>query len=229
MSTNGQLDPATLTQVDGWALLETNTARAWVDAAAEVLAVTGIRPIITSPIGAYRSYAQQVATKAEFTAAGKGYQAAWPGTSNHGWGTAVDVNNISHFNQGQLDGLMRKHGFVRDVTFESWHYHHVANAAADAGAVVASSSSTPLVPVGPLKPKEEEDMKFLYISDSVDGNNIPGWMLLNVRTGKPLVQRNTGQASEQAIADSWATVWGSALKITRQDFLNAQAAIQQTA
>jgi D-alanyl-D-alanine carboxypeptidase len=34
----------------------------------------------------YRSYSQQVATKAA-----KGYLAAMPGTSNHGWGLAVDL------------------------------------------------------------------------------------------------------------------------------------------
>ncbi|HWV79445.1 MAG TPA: M15 family metallopeptidase, partial [Isoptericola sp.] len=34
----------------------------------------------------FRSYSQQVATKAA-----KGYLAAVPGTSNHGWGLAVDI------------------------------------------------------------------------------------------------------------------------------------------
>lgn len=30
----------------------------------------------------------------------------------------------------------------------------------------------------------EEDMKLLYVTDSVDGNDVPGWALLNTRTGE---------------------------------------------
>jgi hypothetical protein len=156
MALNGRLNTADLMQVDGWAFLETGTAHAWNAAAAELLAVTGIRPIISSPIGAYRTYAQQVATKAEFIAQGKGNQAAYPGMSNHGLGTAVDVNNIGHFRQSTIDTIMLRHGFTRDVTFESWHYHHVTNVPSD-NTSTASSSSTKLPTIPTIS--EEEIMK----------------------------------------------------------------------
>jgi hypothetical protein len=91
----------------------------------------------------------------------------------------------------------------------------------------ASIISTPLVPVVPLKPKEEEAMKLLYITDNSDGNGKPGWWLLNTRTGK-IVLLVADAANAQTIANSWAVVWGDSIKCVRQDALNAQAAIQQT-
>lgn len=71
-------------------------------------------------------------------------------------------------------------------------------------------------------------MRFLYVKDSVDGNGIPGWALLNVNTGKVRVLRNNGQKIDQERADSWAAVWGNARPCVRQDMLNAMAAINET-
>jgi D-alanyl-D-alanine carboxypeptidase len=53
-------------------------------------------PLDPWPESCYRSYAQQVATFARFGSP----QAAIPGTSNHGWGKAFDINDIG-LAQGQ--------------------------------------------------------------------------------------------------------------------------------
>lgn len=74
---------------------------------------------------------------------------------------------------------------------------------------------------------EEDDMKLLFVTDSVDGNNVPGWVLLNTRTGKLLTLRLDAK-NAQANADSWARVWGNARHVTRQDMLNGVAAVEGT-
>lgn len=75
---------------------------------------------------------------------------------------------------------------------------------------------------------EEDDMLPLYITDSVDGNNVPGWALLNPRTGKLVTLRNTGKQSEQDQANVWGAVWGSAKRVDRNAMLTAIDAINKT-
>lgn len=76
---------------------------------------------------------------------------------------------------------------------------------------------------------EEDDMKLLHITDSVDGGAkpVPGWVLLNTRTGEFLHLRSDG-AGNQERANGWARVWGNARSCNRQDLKNAIAAIEQT-
>lgn len=91
----------------------------------------------------------------------------------------------------------------------------------------SAGGATPVTPATPESGPEEDDMKLLYVTDSVDGNGVPGWALLNTRTGKLLTLRNT-VAGAQDNANSWARVWGKSLSVSRQDMLNAVAAIQKT-
>lgn len=88
-SGSGNLDPSTLCQIP-WAtsglVLRCDATAALSDLNAAYQAQFG------EPLGissAYRDYATQVRTKAS-----KGYLAAEPGTSNHGWGLAVDLSGI---------------------------------------------------------------------------------------------------------------------------------------
>lgn len=67
----------------------------------------------------------------------------------------------------------------------------------------------------------EDEMKFLYVDN--DGKGHPFWTLLNTSTGKFVT------VPDQVRANKWATVWGTARKVKRQDFLNAIDAIQTTA
>lgn len=98
-----------------------------------------------------------------------------------------------------------------------WHYFD-SSPAGDSGTIITIES-------------EEDDMKHFYVTDSVDGNDVPGWALLNPRTGKLLTMRSedaNGERINQDRANSWARAWGDASTCTRQDLLNALDAIQKT-
>jgi hypothetical protein len=45
-----------------------------------------------------------------------------PGTSIHGWGRAADVN--PGHNNATVTSIFAKHGFVFDISSESWHCHY---------------------------------------------------------------------------------------------------------
>lgn len=93
----------------------------------------------------------------------------------------------------------------------------------------ATTTVTPYASVTrPSDNQEGSDMRFLYITDSVDGNNVPGWVLLNVNTGKLVIIRVDDPNNAQGRANGWASVWGDARSTTRQEMLNAINAIQST-
>lgn len=81
-------------------------------------------------ISAYRSYSAQVATRAA-----KGFMAATPGTSNHGWGLAVDFGNIGAEGSVRHDWLRANapsYGWQHPSWArsggskpESWHWEYV--------------------------------------------------------------------------------------------------------
>jgi hypothetical protein len=84
----------------------------------------------------YRSYSEQVAVKAA-----KGYLAATPGTSNHGWGLAVDLCGESY--AGERWDWLAAHApeygwdnpeWARTSKYEPWHWEYTdAVAQVDAG------------------------------------------------------------------------------------------------
>lgn len=74
----------------------------------------------------YRSYSEQVAVKAA-----KGYLAATPGTSNHGWGLAVDICGESY--AGERWDWLAAHApeygwdnpeWARTSKYEPWHWEY---------------------------------------------------------------------------------------------------------
>src|SRR5690606_31200673 len=153
MARNGELDTRTLVRVDGWALLAPATAASWVAACDEMVALGYSRPTTTAPDGAYRDVAGQRYWKAYWTARGKPGNAAWPGTSNHGWGTAVDIWDVTKFYRPDLLRVFAKYGFTFDVPSELWHARH--NGSWPANTTTASTGAgghTPIV-------KEEEPME----------------------------------------------------------------------
>lgn len=169
-----------------------------------------------------------------------GIWAATPGTSSHGmfWEriecAAIDYGNWSSVYNGNRANFYRdvravglEPGLIspqRGYPDEPWHVVDKKPWAAGAATGGGAVPFAPTIDVGP----EEDDMKLLYVTDSVDGNGVPGWALLNTRTGKLVTLRSTG-AGAQENANSWARVWGKSLSVTRQDMLNAIAAIQKTA
>src|SRR4249919_3904806 len=89
MAENGRLPASDLAPIPG-GRLRTDAAAAWRRLRAEIGKSDGIWICPTSSRTAYRTYAEQEYFWNLFQS-GKGNLAAKPGTSNHGWGTTVDV------------------------------------------------------------------------------------------------------------------------------------------
>jgi hypothetical protein len=146
---NGEVPASLLAPVKGTpgAFLRDDAAAAWARAYDEVLAKTGIRLTVR---GWNRSKAEQVTFYTQrhrkarpgervccywdgvpyvFTGVG---HAAPPGTSNHGWGLAVDitdfggVGDFSNPRRVKAAGILKKHGWTDDEgrgpIREPWHW-----------------------------------------------------------------------------------------------------------
>jgi hypothetical protein len=90
-ASNGQL-PAQ------WLVPATTGCTVYWEAAAslrELLANAARDGIALTPVSCYRDYAGQVAARESWCARGACHMAAVPGTSNHGWGKAVDFRDGS--------------------------------------------------------------------------------------------------------------------------------------
>ena len=88
---SGRLDPSTLTQIP-WAPSGTRLRGDAAQSLEQLNAAFKARfgeDLKVSGAGAYRDYDTQVSLKAS-----KGGLAAEPGKSNHGWGLAIDINNL---------------------------------------------------------------------------------------------------------------------------------------
>lgn len=78
---------------------------------------------ISSPVSAYRTYDQQVELWNDYQN-GTGSLAAYPGTSNHGWGLAVDIG-VGGYGTSAYNWLANnagRWGFRNDVSGEPWHW-----------------------------------------------------------------------------------------------------------
>lgn len=87
------------------------------------------------------------------------------------------------------------------------------------------SSVIPIVPEG-------DKMNFLFVNDNVDGNNLPGWAVVNpsanIGANNPVTLRSDAP-NAQNIANSWARSMGkSADTCNRQDMLNLMALVKLT-
>ena len=69
----------------------------------------------------YRSYDSQVELAGRKGLYSQGGLAASPGTSNHGWGLAVDLDLDATAQQWMRDNAQR-YGFVEDTPREPWHW-----------------------------------------------------------------------------------------------------------
>jgi hypothetical protein len=211
-----------LVEVQGTLALAEPAASAWRELVDQVRAETGITLTISFPGGAWRSEAMVLdmwrapakygATKGTARPRSLG----GPG-SVHENGLCVDVWNWARLGTERLDAYAARHGFRRTIAAEPWHYQH--SGIAPAGAIQRDHLAE--------EEEEDTDMKLLYVTDSVDGNGVPGWALLNTRTGSVRTLR-ADDPKNQDRANSWARVWGNARSCTRQDLANAQAAILAT-
>ena len=99
---------------------------------------------------AYRSYEKQVEMANRLGLYSRGGKAAVPGTSNHGWGTAVDLNVRSNPGAFQwLQANAAKYGF-NNIPREPWHWeikpNKVPGLNTSGGAQPGSSSQQPPSP-----------------------------------------------------------------------------------
>lgn len=184
---NGYVPASVLAPLDGQphAFLRADAAAAWNRARADVKAKTGITLMVR---GWNRSYAQQVQFYLERHRLarigervccfwqGRPYKftgtahAAPPGTSNHGWGLAVDVidfggvGNFSHPRRVAAFPIMAKHGWTdtegRGAIREPWHlvYNPVFDTRPVGNPIGGGGSVTiPTIPGRPA-PIEEDDL-----------------------------------------------------------------------
>src|SRR3954464_35491 len=97
MPRNGALSVAELSRLHHphgvRAYLRKDAAVAWEAMRRAALAEHGTDIYPLGPISAYRSLPDQVRMKNRWSAAGQPWKAAAPGTSNHGWGLAVDAGD----------------------------------------------------------------------------------------------------------------------------------------
>lgn len=91
---NGQIPKSSLYSIPG-GYLEKDAAIAWRAMRSYIAQKTGLYIKPGGPISSYRSLAEQRHMWSLYQS-GKGNVAAVPGTSNHGWGKAVDEPVYSH-------------------------------------------------------------------------------------------------------------------------------------
>lgn len=127
MSSNGQLSESELSPIAGGVVgsfagsgqLADNAAAAWNAFAAECRQKAGSNPTVNGPSSAYRNLAMQWYFWRLYQS-GQGNLAAYPGSSNHGWGLATDTPPY-------VWSLMRAYGgpygwgACSDAPSEAWH------------------------------------------------------------------------------------------------------------
>lgn len=117
MAENGKLNSSELTDIPGGELAN-SAAAAWN--ANHGPADNGLRP--TGSRSSYRTYGEQVEFWNAYLAGGN--LAARPGTSNHGWGTAVDL--AEPWMRSWIDDHGAKFGWKKTEAFsEWWHVNFV--------------------------------------------------------------------------------------------------------
>lgn len=117
MASNGKLSASELSSIPG-GQLRNDAAAAWNAAGGP--AANGLRP--TGSASSYRTYAQQVYFWNLYQS-GKGNLAAYPGTSNHGWGIAVDL--AEEWMRHWIDEHGAKYGWGKtEAPTEWWHVNY---------------------------------------------------------------------------------------------------------
>lgn len=116
---NGNIPPGVLQPVgQGGHLLWGPAADSWKSAVAAA-AVDGIELRVTD---SYRSYGDQVDLVDRKGLYSNGGYGAVPGTSNHGWGLAIDIDVTSPSTMAWVRANAYRFGFVEAVPREPWHW-----------------------------------------------------------------------------------------------------------
>ena len=113
---------------------------------AKMVAAAAEDGIVWGVDNAYRTFARQKELVAQVGLYSKGGLAAEPGTSNHGWGSAIDLKvKAGNKEHSWLTNNAAKFGFST-IPQEPWHWEHKASAAVVKSGQSQSSSQTELRP-----------------------------------------------------------------------------------
>jgi hypothetical protein len=211
VQSNGRLPDGLLTSVDGGGRLHHLAARAWSALVADAWASVGL-PLTYTYGGTYRPYsAQETLFMSRYSPSGTGggcktwngvrwckksanlATAAVPGTSNHGWGLAIDsawdkdlsdglgpddaVGITSHPGWSWLLANAERFGFSWELQSEPWHLRYVAGDAVPA-AVLAFEQPTPAPPPPPPPPSGRMvDMFFVIVTNGPNSPVRETWLL----------------------------------------------------
>jgi GH24 family phage-related lysozyme (muramidase) len=121
MATNGNLPKSNLRQIyhpQHKVYLEKEAAASWNTMRIFIKHYLRIDIYPAGPISAYRTYEQQVEAKQIY-----GSNAATPGTSNHGWGLAVDL--ATQTMRSAIDRVGKSFGWAKEWSDASWEWWHL--------------------------------------------------------------------------------------------------------
>lgn len=122
MASNGQLPGSALSPIAGGQLAN-DAAAAWNAMNEESRRRYGVELRPTGSASSYRTYSQQQYFWNLYQA-GRGNLAAYPGTSNHGWGKAVDLATPQM--RSIIDEIGGKYGWKKvEAPSEWWHVNYV--------------------------------------------------------------------------------------------------------
>lgn len=172
-------------------------ALAWRGFVTDVWREHGVGLLLTE---GYRTIALQEHYWARWIA-GRGNSAAFPGTSSHGWATAVDMANYLAVPVASRRAIAQRHGFsfaTGDRVGEPWHIEYV-------GSLALAGSPGENLPIPETPPEEEEEeMSFWRKHDSHELWLLmaPGVETVRIRdhATAALISRtiNNGKAAERA-------------------------------
>jgi hypothetical protein len=123
MASNGNLPASSLVSIPG-GRLRSDVARSWLRLRNHIGKKHGVWICPTSSRTAYRTYSEQVYFWNLYRS-GRGALAAYPGTSNHGWGTTVDVPSTTMASLINREGAA--YGWQKrwsDAPSEWWHFRY---------------------------------------------------------------------------------------------------------
>lgn len=122
MPANGNLPASDLRPVAGGGSLTPPAAAAWNALAAHVYEHAGVKIAPNGPDSTYRTFARQQYWRDWWCSRGACQNAAIPGSSNHGWGLAVDTDD--HY---YVERYGAPYGWQKawsDAPAEIWHYRY---------------------------------------------------------------------------------------------------------
>ena len=140
MSQNGKLPAGELAEIPG-GRLASEAAANWLALRAKGGRELGIWIAPIGPRGSYRTYAEQEYFW-QLYQSGKGNLAARPGTSNHGWGHAVDLAAPASM-RSVIDRFGKPYGWRwGEAPSERWHVTYYGGGQAKAGEVAKVENPT---------------------------------------------------------------------------------------